>query len=71
MQDLIRRCWLPDPQERPSFDDILSQLQDRRFQISDTTISTEIEDFCEAILDWERRSPNLKIHWPSAVSGGI
>jgi serine/threonine protein kinase len=56
VQDLIRRCWLPDPNDRPSFDQIHAEFQFLRFKISDTMIAAELEDFSEALLEWERQS---------------
>jgi hypothetical protein len=54
MQDLVRRCWLADPESRPSFDEILSDLQRQRFAVFPDAIPTDIENFCEAILEWEQ-----------------
>jgi serine/threonine protein kinase len=54
MADLIRRCWFTDPNDRPSFDEILSEFRFHNFNILPNAVATEIEDFCEAILDWER-----------------
>jgi serine/threonine protein kinase len=54
MGSLVRRCWLPNPEDRPSFKEILSDMQDRGFAILRNAVSTDMEDFCEAILAWER-----------------
>jgi hypothetical protein len=56
MPDLIRPGWLRIPHDRPSFDEILSDLQDKRFGILPNAASADMEDFCEAILEWERRA---------------
>jgi hypothetical protein len=53
MVDLINRCWLPDPADRPSFDIILLDFQSEQFDIFPDALSSEIRDFCEAILEWE------------------
>jgi serine/threonine protein kinase len=56
MQDLIGRCWEPAPESRPSFHDILCLLRCHQFQILQHAAASDIQDFCEAILEWERRS---------------
>jgi serine/threonine protein kinase len=55
MQNLIPRCWLPDPGKRPSFDEILSDFRSCQFNILPNADSTEIDDFYQAIVEWERR----------------
>jgi serine/threonine protein kinase len=56
MQNLIGQCWQPNPANRPSFHDILGLFRDRRFDIVPNATTTDIEAFCEAIVEWERRS---------------
>jgi serine/threonine protein kinase len=56
MQDLIVRCWETNPESRPSFHDILCLIRSHRFNILPSATASEIECFCEAIMEWERRS---------------
>jgi hypothetical protein len=56
MGDLISRCWRRNPEDRPSFDDIFSQFRDHGFNIVANAVLGEIEDFCDAILEWEHRA---------------
>jgi serine/threonine protein kinase len=56
MQDLIGRCWEPNPESRPSFHDILCLFRDHQFKILQSAAASDIQGFCEAILEWERRS---------------
>jgi serine/threonine protein kinase len=56
MQDLIGRCWEANPGARPSFHDILCLFQRHQFNILPNADADKIQDFCEAILEWERRS---------------
>jgi serine/threonine protein kinase len=56
MQKLIRQCWETNPANRPSFDKILGLFRSHRFDILPNANATDIEAFCEAIIEWERRS---------------
>jgi serine/threonine protein kinase len=55
MQALIPRCW-KGPQDRPSFFEIFSLFRSHRFEIVPNANAGEIEAFCDAILEWERRA---------------
>jgi aurora kinase len=56
MGDLISRCWRRNPEDRPSFDEIFSQFRAHGFNIVANAVSGEIEDFCDAILEWEHHA---------------
>jgi serine/threonine protein kinase len=56
MQDLIVRCWKQNPEERPTFHQILWEFQCHGFNILPNADGNEIGDFCHAILDWERKA---------------
>jgi hypothetical protein len=56
MQDLIGQCWQANPHDRPSFRDILGLFRSRHFDIVPNAAAAEIEHYCEAIVEWERRS---------------
>jgi serine/threonine protein kinase len=56
MQELVRRCWLKDPEDRPSFGNILGDFRRHDFNIVPNAAATDIRDFCEAIVDWQLRA---------------
>jgi serine/threonine protein kinase len=56
MQDLIPRCWSANPDDRPTFSEILALFQHHQFGLLPNADMTGIRDFCEAILEWERRA---------------
>jgi hypothetical protein len=56
MQKLIPRCWSMDPSKRPSFDDILNEIQAANFAIIPRAHPKTIRDFLVGILAWEARS---------------
>jgi hypothetical protein len=55
MQLLISRCWSMNPDDRPSFPRILALFQLHNFSLLPNADVTEIRDYCEAILEWERK----------------
>jgi hypothetical protein len=56
MQELIARCWAHDPDVRPSFHQILWEICCVNFAILPNAAPNEIQDFCDAIVDWERKA---------------
>jgi abelson tyrosine-protein kinase 1/abelson tyrosine-protein kinase 2 len=56
MQDLIRRCWCVEPEGRPPFHQILWEFRCCNFDILPNIASSEVRDFCEAIMEWEERA---------------
>jgi hypothetical protein len=58
MQELIPQCWLADPDARPSFDDIFCSFRALNYEVIPNAIPRELREFCEAILEWERKPGN-------------
>jgi serine/threonine-protein kinase len=56
MQDLIPRCWSANPDDRPSFGEILELFQRHQFRLLPNADAKAIQEFCGAILEWERRA---------------
>jgi hypothetical protein len=54
-KSLIERCWAGDPNKRPSFQKILHELRENRYQIASGVDSDEIERFVRSVLDRERQ----------------
>jgi hypothetical protein len=60
MQELIPHCWSEKRDARPSFGDILSLFQRHNFAILPNANASEIRDYCQGILEWERRAGILQ-----------
>jgi serine/threonine protein kinase len=56
MEGLIPRCWSANPEDRPSFGEILGLFQGHQFRLLPNADANFIRTFCEAILEWERRA---------------
>jgi serine/threonine protein kinase len=56
MQSLIPQCWSANPNDRPSFTEILALFQRHDFHLLPNADANRIRDFCTAILEWERRA---------------
>jgi serine/threonine protein kinase len=56
MEDLIGRCWKDNPDDRLTFHQILWEFQCHGFSILPYAAPNELQDFCDAILDWERKA---------------
>jgi TPR repeat protein len=53
-KQLILDCWAQDPDERPSFSDILYRLEDMDFQITRDVKSVKVRRFVEAVKAREK-----------------
>jgi serine/threonine protein kinase len=53
MQKLIARCWSMDPQSRPSFADIATELQSNDFDNFPGADPKAIREYVTGILAWE------------------
>jgi serine/threonine protein kinase len=56
MQDLIRRCWSLDPDERPGFAMIIKEFEYAGFVIVPGANEQRVRDFVQGVLQWEGRS---------------
>jgi serine/threonine protein kinase len=50
---LIRDCWASDPDDRPSFHEILEQLERMNFKLTAIVNSWEVSQFVKKVKDWE------------------
>jgi serine/threonine protein kinase len=56
MQSLIPRCWSNDPQNRPSFQDILTEFQAADFRILPSVDQDLLKKSVDEVLEWEARN---------------
>jgi serine/threonine protein kinase len=56
MQNLIPRCWSMNPEDRPSFDEILNEFQAANLAIIPGADPEQIRGFLVGVLAWETRS---------------
>jgi serine/threonine protein kinase len=56
MQDLIRRCWSMEPEQRPSFDDIIRDFKTIQFRIVPTADSVQLGMYVDDIERWEAKA---------------
>jgi hypothetical protein len=56
MQNLIRRCWSINPDERPSFRDILALFQQHDFDLFSNADAGAIRKYHAEIREWERKA---------------
>jgi hypothetical protein len=57
MQDLIHRCWLREPDSRPSFDDIFNDFQKADFGLCPGVDRFKVRQF---VVDVLGREGNLR-----------
>jgi hypothetical protein len=53
MQGLIHRCWAQNPDDRPSFSDIMVEFEGRDFDLFPGCKGDEIRAFCDGVVRWE------------------
>ncbi|KAK8837474.1 hypothetical protein M9Y10_036471 [Tritrichomonas musculus] len=54
MKNLLMRCWSENPEDRPSFDDIFSELSDISY-FDETVDDEEVHSFLDILEDAKRR----------------
>jgi TPR repeat protein len=59
MQNLIPRCWSINPANRPSFNEILNEIQAANLEIIPGADPERIRDFLIGVLAWEARSSSV------------
>jgi hypothetical protein len=57
VRELIARGWGTDPTERPTFDDILTVLQQLEFKLFPEVDGRRIGEFIESVTQWEGQNP--------------
>jgi serine/threonine protein kinase len=50
---LIRDCWATDPDDRPSFNQILRRLERMNFKLIANANSSTVSEFVKKVKDWE------------------
>jgi hypothetical protein len=53
VQRLIRKCWKRDPSRRPTFNQILNQLEEMKFKLTANVNSSKLSEFVTKVKDWE------------------
>jgi serine/threonine-protein kinase len=53
VQELIRKCWKRDYWRRPTFNDILDQLEAMNFKLTANVKSSKLSEFVRQIKAWE------------------
>jgi hypothetical protein len=53
MQDLIKKCWLPSRETRPSFAEIFNDFQSKNFSILPGADDALVQKYASEILEWE------------------
>jgi TPR repeat protein len=78
MQDLIRRCWLMDPELRPSFDAIIREFSNNRFDVVPGAQLRRVREYVEGVCKWEAACCSVslnadhmemsRVRWPGRTS---
>jgi hypothetical protein len=53
MQSLIRQCWSPKPNNRPSFEQIFNKFQSMNFSILPGANDILVHKYVSDVLEWE------------------
>jgi serine/threonine protein kinase len=56
VRELICDCWAPNPDDRPSFREILERLKAMRFKVTPGVNSAKVAAFVQKISNWEREN---------------
>jgi hypothetical protein len=59
VQRLIRKCWKRDPERRPTFNQILNQLEVMKFKLTANVNSSKLSEFVKKVKDWEETNDIL------------
>jgi serine/threonine protein kinase len=52
-RELITDCWEVDPDDRPTFDEIVNRLKNMKFQLIPNVNSSKLSEFVKRIEEWE------------------
>jgi hypothetical protein len=58
-RDLITDCWVQEPDERPSFEEIVDRLVNMKFKLIRNVNSPKIMAFVKEIDEWEARNSTV------------
>jgi hypothetical protein len=56
MQELIPRCWLLAPDQRPTFDEIIRDFKDVQYRIVPRADAVKLGLYVEKIEGWEAKA---------------
>jgi serine/threonine protein kinase len=58
MQTIIHSCWAMNPETRPSFAEVLKEIEMANFAIVPGADPDTIREFCAAVSAWEELKPD-------------
>jgi serine/threonine protein kinase len=53
VRNLIKECWAIEPDDRPSFDEIVDRLTEMKFKLTANVNSLKLSEFVNNIEEWE------------------
>jgi hypothetical protein len=53
MLGLIHRCWSPEPEDRPSMDEMLNEFRSNDFALIPGAISGIVREYVLGVIAWE------------------
>jgi serine/threonine protein kinase len=54
VKKLICECWKCNPSHRPTFNQILNQLEEMKFKLTANVNSSKLSEFVKKVKDWEK-----------------
>jgi serine/threonine protein kinase len=58
-QELMMECWAEEPDDRPSFDEIVARLAEMKFKVMPNVNSAKLRAFVNQIEEWEAHDPSI------------
>jgi serine/threonine protein kinase len=55
-RELIENCWATDPDDRPTFEEIVDRLAEMQFRVTACVNSAKVAEFVKRIKDWEKHN---------------
>jgi hypothetical protein len=62
-QTLIMDCWAEEPDDRPSFDEIVDRLASMNFEVIQNVNSAKLKAFVNQIEEWEGHDQSIPQHY--------
>jgi serine/threonine protein kinase len=54
-RSLIENCWAGDPNDRPTFAEIVDRLADMQFKVTAHVNSAKVAEFMKSVEEWEKQ----------------